>query len=80
MHLHLHLKDCTENYGSVYGFLLFSFECYNSLLGSFSTNNHDIEVQLMRKFLSMSSLDDQTMTTMKLAPHWHISEIQQRQK
>lgn len=58
MHLHLHLKDCIENYGSVYGFWLFSFERYNGLLGSFSTNNRDIEVQLMRKFLTMSSLDD----------------------
>lgn len=35
MHLHLHLKDCIENYGSVYGFWLFSFERYNGLLGSF---------------------------------------------
>lgn len=42
----------------MYGFWLFSFEHYNGVLGSFSTNNRDIEVQLMRKFLTMSSLDD----------------------
>ena len=26
MHLHLHLKECVENYGSIYGVWLFSFE------------------------------------------------------
>ena len=30
-HLHLHLKECVENYGCVYGFWLFSFERYNGL-------------------------------------------------
>ena len=58
MHLHLQLKDYIEDYGNVYGFWLFSFERYNGLFGSFSTNNQDIEVQLMRKFLTMSSIDD----------------------
>ena len=58
MHLHLHIKECVENYGSVYGFLLFSFERYNGLLGSFHTNNREVEVQLMRRFLTMSALDD----------------------
>ena len=58
MHLHLHIRECVENYGSVYGFWLFSFERYNGLLGSFHTNNREIEVQLMRRFLTMSALDD----------------------
>ena len=58
MHLHLHIRECVENYGSVYGFWLFSFERYNGLLGSFHTNNREIEVQLMRGFLTMSALDD----------------------
>ena len=39
MHLHLHIKECVENYGCVHGFSLFSFERYNGLLGSFPTNN-----------------------------------------
>ena len=58
MHLHLHIKECVENYGSVYGYWLFSFERYNGILGSFHTNNREVEVQLMRRFLTMSALDD----------------------
>lgn len=58
MHLHLHIRECVENYGSVSGFWLFSFERYNGLLGSFHTNNREVEVQLMRRFLTMSALDD----------------------
>lgn len=58
IHLHMHLKSCIENYGSVFGFWCFSFERYNGLLGNFHTNNRMIEVQLMRKFLSMSYASD----------------------
>ena len=32
MHLHIHLRECVENYGSIYGFWLFSFERYNDIL------------------------------------------------
>lgn len=52
MHLHLHLKECVENYGSIYGFWLFSFERYNGILGSYHTNNKAIEIQVMRKFVT----------------------------
>lgn len=38
LHLHLHLKEYVENYGSIYGFWLFSFERYNGMLGSYHTN------------------------------------------
>ena len=58
MHLHLHIKECVENYGCVYGFSLFSFERYNGSLGSFPTNNREVEGQLMRRFFTMSALDD----------------------
>ena len=50
MHLHLHLKQSVENYGSIYGFWLFSFERYNGILGSYHTNNKTVEVHIMRKF------------------------------
>ena len=33
MHLHLHLRQCVENYSSSYGFWLFSFKRYNGILG-----------------------------------------------
>lgn len=51
MHLHLHLKDCLKDYGPAHSFWCYSFERYNGLLGHYHTNNHSIEVQLMRKFL-----------------------------
>ena len=50
IHLHNHLKDCVTDYGSVYGFWLFSFERYNGMLGDTVTNNRNIEVQLMKRF------------------------------
>ena len=58
MHFHLHIKECVENYGSMYGFWLFSFERYDGILGSFhAANNREVEVQPMRRFLTMSALD-----------------------
>ena len=56
MHLHLHLKECVENYGSIYGFWLFSFERYNGIMGSYHTNNKTIEVQIMRQFMTSGIL------------------------
>ncbi len=41
MHLHGHIAECIEDYGSVYGFWLFSYERYNGILGSFPTNKRD---------------------------------------
>ena len=58
MHFHLHIKECVENYGGMYGFWLFSFERYDGILGSFhAANNREVEVQPMRRFLTMSALD-----------------------
>ena len=56
MHLHCHLFECMQDYGSVYGFWLFLFERYNGILGSIPTNHKDIEVQLMNKFLETDRL------------------------
>ena len=52
MHLRCHLKECVEDYGPVYSFWCFAFERYNGILGSTTTNNRSIEIQLMTKFLS----------------------------
>lgn len=51
MHLHCHLKECILDYGPVYAFWLFRFECLNGIMGSYHTNCHDISVQLTRRFL-----------------------------
>ena len=32
MHLHGHLSECINDYGSIYGFWLFSYERYNGIL------------------------------------------------
>ena len=51
MHMHLHLKECIFDYGPVYAFWTFSFERYNGKLGSFPTNNRDMTVSMMKKFI-----------------------------
>ena len=51
LHLHCHLRECIIDYGPVYAFWLFSDEPLNGILGNFHTNNHDIALQLMRKYL-----------------------------
>ena len=44
MHLNTHLKECFIDFGPIYSFWLFSFECYNGLLGSYHTNQRSIEI------------------------------------
>ena len=56
MHLHCHLCECILDFGPVYGFWCFSFERYNGILGALHVNNHQIEVQLMRKFIERQQL------------------------
>ena len=56
MHLHCHLCECILDFGPVYGFWCFSFERYNGILGALHVNNHQIKVQLMRKFIERQQL------------------------
>ena len=44
------------DYGPSDSIWLFSFERLNGILGSVCTNNHAIEIQLMRKFVSMQQI------------------------
>ena len=53
MHMHGHLAECIRQYGPMASFWLFSFERFNGLLGMFTNNKRNIEVQLMRKFLAI---------------------------
>ena len=57
MHLHCHLKETVLNFGPIYSFWCFPYERYNGILGSYSTNNHSINIQVMRKFSFQQSLD-----------------------
>ena len=52
LHLHGHLASCIKDYGPVYAFWLFSFERLNGILGSYHTNNNDVSLQLMRRFIT----------------------------
>ena len=51
MHLHLHLAECLLDFGPVHTIWCYSFERFNGILGAFHTNNKNIEVQIMKKFL-----------------------------
>ena len=51
MHMHMHLYDCCQDYGSVYAFWCFAYERCNGILGSYQTNKKNIEAQIMKKFL-----------------------------
>ncbi len=56
MHMHCHLYECIDDFGSVYTFWLYPFERYNGNLGDFHTNNLSMEVTLMRKFIDQTYL------------------------
>ena len=51
MHLHMHLQQCLRDCGPVYSIWCFSFERFNGLLESFYTNQKEIELQVMKKFI-----------------------------
>ena len=51
MHLHLHLKQCLNDYGPTYAFWCYAFERYNGMLGNFPTNQKSIEPQLIEIML-----------------------------
>jgi hypothetical protein len=61
MHLHCHLKDVIKDFGPIHSFWCFSFEHYNGILGSFTTNNRSIELQLMRKLTMRRFLNNMTL-------------------
>jgi len=58
MHLHCHLKDVLLDHGPVPSFWCFSFERYNGILGSTTTNKRSVELQLMRRFKLSHFLED----------------------
>ena len=56
IHLHLHLKNCLLDYVLVLAFWCFSCERFNGILGAYHVNNHDITIQLIRKFTTASQI------------------------
>ncbi|GBC14554.2 hypothetical protein GLOIN_2v1775288 [Rhizophagus irregularis DAOM 181602=DAOM 197198] len=51
LHLSLHLRDCSSDYGPLYAFWCFSFERMNGILGSLPNSNRKIESELMRRLM-----------------------------
>ena len=58
MHLHNHLKEVILDHGPVTSFWCFSFERFNGIMGSTTTNKRSVELQLMRKLLISRQLKD----------------------
>ncbi|OAD67614.1 hypothetical protein PHYBLDRAFT_173946 [Phycomyces blakesleeanus NRRL 1555(-)] len=55
MHLHLHLCQTMIDFGPVYGYWLFSFERYNSVLKNIKTNRRNgFELTFMRQYIEES--------------------------
>ena len=55
IHLHGHIVECVYDFGPVYSFWCFAYERMNGVLGSYHTNNHNISVQYMHRFLDSKS-------------------------
>ena len=51
MHMHGHLKEVILYHGPITGFWCFSFERFNGILGSTTTNKRSVELQLMRRLI-----------------------------
>ncbi|OAD65780.1 hypothetical protein PHYBLDRAFT_153035 [Phycomyces blakesleeanus NRRL 1555(-)] len=65
MHLHLHLHDTIRDFGPVYGYWLFGFERYNSLLKNNKTNRKDgFETTYMTKFTADAYKADYVRNTL----------------
>ena len=58
MHLACHIQQCLLDFGPMYSFWLFSFERYNGIMASVTTNYIGMEIQLMNKFLQKTMLTD----------------------
>lgn len=56
MHLQMHVNECIENCGHIYGFRLLSFKQCNGILGSYQTNNTTVEVKIVPKFFTSGIL------------------------
>ena len=53
MHLRLHIVKSILDYGTVYSYcVFFSFVLFNGILGTISTKNHSVGVQLKKRFVS----------------------------
>ncbi|OAD65496.1 hypothetical protein PHYBLDRAFT_176088 [Phycomyces blakesleeanus NRRL 1555(-)] len=66
MHLHLHLHECIRDFGPVYGYWLFGFEQYNSILKNFKTNGKDgFEATYMKNFVQNTYKGDYVNAVLK---------------
>ena len=57
MHMQMHITEVVQQYGPLYACWLFAFERYNGVLSDIQTNNKQIEVQIMRRFMEAGLAD-----------------------
>ena len=57
MHMQMHLTAVVREYGPLYASWLFAFEWYTGVLGDINTDNRQIEVQIMSRFMEASLAD-----------------------
>ncbi len=58
MHMHGHIWEYIVDYGPVYRFWCFPFERFNGIMEQSSTNNHCIELTMMRRFIEGQGVQD----------------------
>ncbi|OAD68539.1 hypothetical protein PHYBLDRAFT_63552 [Phycomyces blakesleeanus NRRL 1555(-)] len=76
MHLHLHLRDTIKDFGPVYGYWLFSFERYNSVLKNINTNRRSgFEMTYMKTFIEDTRKGDFVRNFLKTSGPFNFSGI-----
>jgi len=68
----MHLKDCFLDYGPTHGFWCFPFERYNGILGGYPTNNKNVEVQLLNKFIRHQASRRTSIENEWFSDHLHL--------
>ncbi|OAD78060.1 hypothetical protein PHYBLDRAFT_141922 [Phycomyces blakesleeanus NRRL 1555(-)] len=76
MHLHLHLRNTIKDLGPVYGYWLFSFERYNSVLKNINTNRRSgFEMTYMKTFIEDTRKGDFVCNFLKTSGPFNFSGI-----
>ena len=77
MHMQMHLTSLVREYGPLYASWLFAFKRYNGVLGDINTNNRQIEVQIMSRFLE-AGLADSLQDEVPMQYEAHFAEVNEK--
>ncbi|GET51673.1 hypothetical protein GLOIN_2v1775288 [Rhizophagus irregularis DAOM 181602=DAOM 197198] len=73
LHLSLHLCECSLDYGPLYTFWYFSFECMNGMLGSFPNSRRKIEPEIMRRLMFDNQIKADQFSADEMRRFWLTS-------